>query len=85
MIGLLFLFLSNLVTEGLFIYVTRKSNSVFPASIIHALTNTLVVLSFIVVKDEFTISIPYRIVTLIPLIIIGFIFYILLYKEKIKK
>ena len=81
MIGLLFLFVSNFALISILIYVTKRSDSVFPASIIHALTNTLAVLSFISVKEEFTITIPYRLVGLIPIVIVGSIFYILLYKK----
>ena len=79
-IGILFLFIYNFILESTLIYVTKKSNSVFPASIIHSITNTLAVLSFVIVSEKFTISIPFRLVGIIPNIIIGSIFYILLYK-----
>lgn len=80
-IAVLSLFLNNLFLQSILVYVTKKSDSVFPAAIIHAISNILVVLSFISFNEGFDETIPFKLVTLIPILIIGLSFYILLYKE----
>lgn len=50
-VGACDLFLSNLFSQSFLVYVTKKSRSLFPAGLIHALTNLLP--RFIVYSDEF--------------------------------
>lgn len=78
------LFVSNFMLQSTLVYVTKKSNSVFPAAIVHAITNILVILSFVTYSDEFYNAnlIKFNLVQLIPIIVVGTIYYILLYKDK---
>lgn len=78
------LFLSNLFLQCVLVYVTKRSNSVFPAAIVHSITNIMMGLSFVSYTEEFynTHSIQFSLIELIPLMIIGIIFFILLYKDK---
>lgn len=73
-----YLFINNLFLQSMLVYVTKKSNSVFPSAIIHAITNILPILSFVSLTEGFDRSIAFRSVGLIPCVIIGTIFYILL-------
>ena len=41
LIGLCDLFLSNLLSQGFLVYLTKKSASLFPAAVVHAVTNLL--------------------------------------------
>ncbi len=41
LIGLCDLFLSNLLSQGFLVYLTKKSVSLFPAAVVHAVTNLL--------------------------------------------
>ncbi len=41
LIGLCDLFLSNLLLQGFLVYLTKKSASLFPAAVVHAVTNLL--------------------------------------------
>lgn len=50
-IGTCDLFLSNLLSQSLLVYVVKKSDSLFPAAVIHAMTNVLPV--FLVYSDAF--------------------------------
>lgn len=89
MIAVMSLFLNNLFLQSALVYVTKKSDSVFPASIIHAISNILVTLSFVTYPDGFDERIPFRMVGLIPVVIIGILFGVLLFKydknEKIRE
>lgn len=80
--AIIFLFMDNLFLQSVLIYVTKKSDSVFPAAIIHAITNILAILSFVSFQEGFNELISFRIVGVIPGVIIGTVFYILLFKEK---
>lgn len=80
------LFISNLVLQSILVYFTKKTNSVFPSAIIHSITNIMVGLSFVSYTEEFynNNAIQFSLIGLIPLIIIGIIFFILLSKDKVK-
>lgn len=80
--AIVYLFINNLFLQSILVYVTKKSNSVFPAAIIHAITNILAILSFVSIKEGFDEMVPFRMVESIPCVIIGIIFYILLFQEK---
>ena len=84
--GVCNIFLSNLFLQNLLVYVTKKSNSVFPAAIVHAITNIVPVLSFVTYKEAFYNDnlVKFNLVALIPLIIVGTIFFILLCRDKNK-
>lgn len=84
-IAILSLFINNLFLQSLLVYVTKKSDSVFPASIIHSISNILVILSFVSYNEGFDESITFKSVSLIPIFIIGMVFYILLLKDKNRK
>ena len=81
-IAILSLFINNLFLQSLLVYVTKKSDSVFPASIIHSISNILVLLSFVSYNEVFDENITFKLVSLIPIFIIGSIFYILSLKDK---
>ncbi|MCH5257304.1 MAG: CPBP family intramembrane metalloprotease [Lachnospiraceae bacterium] len=78
------LFISNLFLQSLLVYVTKKSNSVFPAAIVHSITNIMIALSFVTYTEEFynNNSVRFNLIELIPVIIVGTVFFILLYKDK---
>lgn len=82
--GVCNLFLSNLLLQSLLVYVTKKSKSVFPAAIVHAVTNIMMALSFVTYTEEFynNNAIKFNLVGLIPLVLVGAIFYTLLYRDK---
>lgn len=84
-IAILSLFINNLFLQSLLVYVTKKSDSVFPASIIHSISNILVLLSFVSYNEGFDENITFKLVSLIPIFIIGMVFYILLLKDKNRK
>lgn len=77
------LFISNLFLQSLLIYVTKKSNSVFPAAIVHSITNIMIALSFVSYTEEFYNNnlIKFSLIELIPIIVVGTVFFILLYKD----
>lgn len=79
--AVVYLFINNFFLQSILVYVTKKSHSVFPAAVIHAITNILPILTFVSFREGFDESIPFRIVGSIPVIIIGTIFYILLFKD----
>lgn len=84
-IAVLSLLFNNLFLQSVLVYVTKKSDSVFPASIIHAISNILVTLSFVTYPDGFDESIPFRVVGLIPVVIIGILFGVMLFKNEEKR
>lgn len=76
-----YLFLNNLCFQGILIFITKASRSVFPAGIVHALTNVLPVVEVLTTfSDGFDETTPYRLVTLIPCGILGAVFYGILWK-----
>lgn len=81
--GVCYLFLSNLSLQSVLVYVTKKSDSVFPAAVVHAVTNIMFGLSFVTYTEEFYKSnrIKFDMVGLIPLIIIGAVFFTLLFRH----
>lgn len=81
------LFISNLVLQSILVYFTKKSNSVFPSAIIHSITNIMIGLSFVSYTEEFynNNAIQFSLIGLIPLLIIGIIFFILLFKDRTRK
>ena len=81
------LFISNLVLQSILVYFTKKSNSVFPSAIIHSITNIMVGLSFVSYTEEFynNNAIQFSLIGLIPLILIGTIFFVLLLKDNKKR
>lgn len=85
--ALINLFISNLVLQSILVYFTKKSNSVFTSAIIHSITNIMVGLSFVSYTEEFynNNAIQFSLIGLIPLLIIGIIFFILLFKDRTKK
>lgn len=80
------LFISNLVLQSILVYFTKKSNSVFPSAIIHSITNLMIGLSFVSYTEEFynANAIQFSLIGLIPLLIIGTIFLILIIKDRKK-
>lgn len=81
------LFISNLLLQSVLVYVTKKSQSVFPAAIVHAITNIMMALSFVTYTDAFynNNSVKFRMIEWIPLIAVGAVFFTLLLKgEKAK-
>ena len=81
------LFISNLVLQSILVYFTKKTNSVFPSAIIHSITNIMVGLSFVSYTEELynNNAIQFSLIGLIPLLIIGIIFFILLFKDRTRK
>lgn len=84
-IAVLSLFINNLFLQSVLVYVTKKSDSVFPASIIHAISNILVTLSFVTYPEGFDESILFRVVELIPVVVLGVLFGVLLFKDEEKR
>lgn len=83
-VGVCNLFLSNLLLQNVLVYVTKKSKSVFPAAIVHAVTNIMMALSFVTYSEEFYNNnlLKFNLVGLIPLVLVGAIFFTLLYRDK---
>lgn len=84
-IAVLSLFINNLFLQSVLVYVTKKSDSVFPASIIHAISNILVTLSFVTYPEGFDESILFRVVESIPVVVLGVLFGVLLFKDEEKR
>lgn len=84
-LAILSLFINNLFLQSVLVYVTKKADSVFPSAIIHAISNILVVFSFVSYSEGFDETISFKLVSLIPVAITGLIFYALLFKDKNKE
>lgn len=80
-IGACDLFLSNLFSQSFLVYVTKKSRSLFPAGLIHALTNLLP--QFIVYSNEFYNDniLAMNATGLISAFVVGVFCYTRMYKE----
>lgn len=83
LISFLELLVSNIMCQSLLIYLTKKSNSVFPAAVSHGIT--LMAPIFIVYSEEFYAAnlLPMKFVGLISALLIGGLCFCLLHKEKL--
>ena len=82
LIGLCDLFLSNLLSQGFLVYLTKKSASLFPAAVVHAVTNLLPAL--VAYSDSFYQAhiVPMNGAGLISAAVVGGISYLLMRKDK---
>lgn len=82
LIGLCDLFLSNLLSQGFLVYLTKKSASLFPAAVVHAVTNLLPAL--VAYSDSFyqVHIVPMNGAGLVSAAVVGGISYLLMQKEK---
>ena len=82
LIGLCDLFLSNLLSQGFLVYLTKKSASLFPAAVVHAVTNLLPAL--VAYSDSFyqVHIVPMNGAGLVSAAVVGGISYLLMRKEK---
>jgi membrane protease YdiL (CAAX protease family) len=82
LIGLCDLFLSNLLSQGFLVYLTKKSASLFPAAVVHAVTNLLPAL--VAYSDSFYQAhiVPMNGAGLVSAAVVGGISYLLMRKEK---
>ena len=82
LIGLCDLFLSNLLSQGFLVYLTKKSSSLFPAAVVHAVTNLLP--AFVAYSDPFYQAhiIPMNCAGLISAAVVGGTSCLLMRKEE---
>lgn len=82
LIGLCDLFLSNLLSQGFLVYLTKKSLSLFPAAVVHAVTNLLP--AVVAYSDSFYQAhiILMNCAGLVSAAVVGGISYMLMRKEK---
>lgn len=82
LIGTVDLFLSNLLSQAFLVYITKKSSSLFPAAVVHAVTNLLP--TFATYNESFYQNniIPINCVGLASAAIVGGISYLMMRKEK---
>lgn len=82
LIGLCDLFLSNLLSQGFLVYLTKKSASLFPAAVVHAVTNLLPAL--VAYSDSFYQAhiVSMNCAGLLSAAVVGGISYKLMWKEK---
>lgn len=82
LIGLCDLFLSNLLSQGFLVYLTKKSASLFPAAVVHAVTNLLPAL--VAYSDSFyqVHTIPMNCAELALAAVVGGNSYLLMRKDK---
>ena len=82
LIGLCDLFLSNLLSQGFLVYLTKKSASLFPAAVVHAVTNLLPAL--VAYSDSFYQAhiVSMNCAGLLSAAVVGGISYKLMWKER---
>lgn len=82
LIGLCDLFLSNLLSQGFLIYLTKRSSSLFPAAVVHAVTNLLP--AFVAYNDSFYQAhiVPMNCAGLISAAVVGGISCLLMQREE---
>jgi membrane protease YdiL (CAAX protease family) len=85
LIGVCDLFISNLLSQALIVYLTKKSGSILPAATTHAIT--LFEPMFLTYSDEFYNAniIPMNLVGQISTLIVGGFCYYLMFKENLIK
>ena len=82
LIGLCDLFLSNLLSQGFLVYLTKRSLSLFPAAVVHAVTNLLP--AFVAYSDSFYQAhiVPMNCAGLVSAAVVGGVSCLLMRKEE---
>lgn len=81
-IGAIDLLLSNTLSQSFLVYITKRSSSLFPAAVVHAMTNLLPI--FLVYSDEFYNDniIAMNCTGLVSAAVVGVSCYVLMCKKK---